>query len=51
MQLNERSRWTEGLLFFAGFAACVPAANWLIENVERHLRSERAMPDPRRAAC
>jgi hypothetical protein len=33
MQLNERSRWTEGLLFFAGFAACVPAANWLIENV------------------
>jgi queuosine precursor transporter len=33
MQLNEKSRWTEGLLFFAGFVACVPAANWLIENV------------------
>jgi queuosine precursor transporter len=33
MQLNEKTRWTEGLLFFAGFAACVPAANFLIENV------------------
>jgi len=33
MQRSERRRWTEGLLFFAGFAACVPAANWLIEHV------------------
>jgi uncharacterized PurR-regulated membrane protein YhhQ (DUF165 family) len=33
MQPSERSRWSEGLLFFAGFVACVPAANWLIENV------------------
>jgi queuosine precursor transporter len=33
MQLSERRRWTEGLIFFAAFAACVPTANWLIENV------------------
>jgi hypothetical protein len=33
MQQLEKRRWTEGLLFFAGFVACVPAANWLIENI------------------
>lgn len=26
-------RWREGALFFAGFTASVPAANWLIQNV------------------
>jgi hypothetical protein len=26
-------RWAEGLLFLAGFALCIPAANWLIGNV------------------
>jgi queuosine precursor transporter len=33
MQLYERRRWTEGALFFVGYVACVPAANWLIERV------------------
>ena len=33
VQPSEKRRFTEGLLFFAGFVACVPAANWLIENV------------------
>lgn len=30
---NEIRRRREGWLFFAAFAACVPAANWLIQNV------------------
>jgi len=33
MQHPERTRVIEGLIFFAGFVACVPAANWLIGNV------------------
>lgn len=34
MQQNlERQRRREGALLFLGFAACVPLANWLIDNV------------------
>jgi uncharacterized PurR-regulated membrane protein YhhQ (DUF165 family) len=33
MQLRDRSGPIEGPVFFAGFVACVPAANWLIGNV------------------
>jgi uncharacterized PurR-regulated membrane protein YhhQ (DUF165 family) len=33
VQHPERTRRVEGLIFFAGFAACVPAANWLIGNL------------------
>lgn len=29
---NLNRRYIEGFLFFAGFVACVPAANWLIGN-------------------
>ncbi len=30
---NERRRRREGILFLVGFGLCIPAANWLIDNV------------------
>lgn len=33
MKQLDRRRYLEGALVFAGFAACVPLANWLIGNV------------------
>lgn len=33
MRHHNRTRLIEGLIYFAGFVACVPAANWLIGNV------------------
>jgi uncharacterized PurR-regulated membrane protein YhhQ (DUF165 family) len=32
-QAIETLRWREGLIFLAGFALCIPAANWLILHV------------------
>ncbi|WP_149536997.1 VUT family protein [Siccirubricoccus phaeus] len=31
--MTDARRRAEGLLFLAGFAACIPAANWLIQHV------------------
>src|SRR5262249_14367723 len=28
-----RRRWGEGVVFLAGFALCIPAANWLVSNI------------------
>jgi hypothetical protein len=33
MHTRDRAKWIEGLLYFAGFVACVPTANWLIGHV------------------